>query len=179
MSGPTTAMIFRQLPQYWLSLCTRDMRVYTQANNGDVFHYRDKDGLESDMIIRLRDGRWAAVEVKLGSKEIETAAMHLLKLRDKINADKMGDPSFLMVVTGGQFAYRRKDGVLAVPVGCLRDWTGCRFTDDNVYCFLGGVITRFSLIPHLRSGNNSHHSGYQNTAPMGPSFHHNQCTNTH
>jgi len=73
------------------------------------------------MIIRLRDGRWAAVEVKLGSKEIETASIHLLRLRDKINADKMGEPSFLMVVTGGQFAYRRKDGVLVVPVGCLRD----------------------------------------------------------
>lgn len=103
------------------SLCTRDLRVYTQANDGDVFHYRDKDGLEADLILRLRDGRWAAVEVKLGSKDIENAAIHLNRLRNKINADKMGEPSFLMVITGGQFAYRRNDGVLIVPIGCLRD----------------------------------------------------------
>jgi len=103
------------------SLCTRDLRVYTQANDGDVFHYRDKDGLEADLILRLRDGRWAAVEVKLGSKDIENAAIHLNRLRNKINADKMGEPSFLMVITGGQFAYRRNDGVLIVPIGCLMD----------------------------------------------------------
>jgi uncharacterized protein len=103
------------------SLCTRDMRVYAQANNGDVFHYRDKDELESDLIVRLRDGRWAAIEVKLGSKDIEAATVHLTKLKEKINVEKMGEPSFLMVITGGQYAYRRKDGVLIVPIGCLRD----------------------------------------------------------
>lgn len=102
------------------SLCTRDLRVYSQALNGDVFYYRDKDGLEADAIIRLRDGRWAAVEVKLGSKEIENAAENLLKLKQKVNNDKMGTPSFLMVLTGGQYAYRRKDGVWIVPIGCLR-----------------------------------------------------------
>ena len=103
------------------SLCTRDMRVYAQANNGDVFHYRDKDELESDLIVRLRDGRWAAIEVKLGSKDIEAATVHLTKLKEKINVEKMGVPSFLMVLTGGQYAYHRKDGVLIVPIGCLRD----------------------------------------------------------
>jgi len=103
------------------SLCTRDMRVYAQANNGDVFHYRDKDNLESDLIVRLRDGRWAAIEVKLGSRDIEAAAVHLTKLKEKINVTKMGEPSFLMVLTGGQYAFRRKDGVLIVPLGCLRD----------------------------------------------------------
>lgn len=103
------------------SLCTRDMRVYAQANNGDVFHYRDKDELESDLIVRLRDGRWAAIEVKLGNKDIEAAAVHLTKLKEKINEEKMGEPSFLMVLTGGQYAYRRKDGVLVVPIGCLKD----------------------------------------------------------
>lgn len=103
------------------ALCTRDMRVYAQVNDGDVFHYRDKSGLESDLIVRLRDGRWAAVEVKLGNKQIELAAANLLALKGKIDTEKMGEPSFLMVLTGGQFAYRRDDGVLVVPVGCLKD----------------------------------------------------------
>ena len=103
------------------SLCTRDMRIYLQANDGDVYHYRDKNGLESDMIVSLRDGRWAAIEVKLGNKQIEDAAQNLKKLVDKIDMDKMGKPSFLMVLTGGEYAYRRKDGVLVVPIGCMKD----------------------------------------------------------
>jgi uncharacterized protein len=103
------------------SLCVRDVRVYAYANDGDVLHFRDKSGLESDMIIRLRDGRWAPVEVKLGSKEIEEAAKHLLQLKAKVDTSKVGEPSFLMVLTGGQYAYRRPDGVFVVPVGCLKD----------------------------------------------------------
>lgn len=102
------------------SLCTRDMRIYAQANDGAVFHYRDKNELESDMIISLRDGRWAPVEVKLGNKQIDEAAKNLLSLQSKINTEKMGKPSFLMVVTGGEFAYTRDDGVLVVPIGCLK-----------------------------------------------------------
>lgn len=73
------------------------------------------------MIVALRDGRWAAVEVKLGNRQVEEAAANLLKLTDKIDTERMGRPSFLMVLTGGEFAYRRKDGVWVVPVGCLRD----------------------------------------------------------
>jgi predicted AAA+ superfamily ATPase len=103
------------------SLCTRDIRIYTQAIDGDVFHYRDKSGLESDLIVRLRDGRWAAIEVKLGNKQIEEAAQNLLALKAKIDEDKMGQASFLMVITGGQYAYRRNDGVLVVPIGCLKN----------------------------------------------------------
>lgn len=103
------------------SLCTRDMRIYAQANDGDVFHYRDKNGLEADMIIRLRDGRWAAIEVKLGQSEINKAAENLLKLRDKVDTKTMGEASFLMIVTGGQYAYKREDGVLVVPIACLKD----------------------------------------------------------
>lgn len=102
------------------SLCTRDMRIYAQANDGAVFHYRDKNDLESDMIISLRDGRWAPIEVKLGNKQIDEAAKNLLSLQSKINTEKMGKPSFLMVVTGGEFAYTRDDGVLVVPIGCLK-----------------------------------------------------------
>lgn len=103
------------------SLCIRDMRIYADANDGDVFHYRDQSGLEADMIVRLRNGKWGAVEVKLGSKQIEDAAKNLIELKNKINSDKMGAPSFLMVLTGGEYAYTREDGVLVVPIGCLRD----------------------------------------------------------
>jgi predicted AAA+ superfamily ATPase len=103
------------------SLCTRDVRIYAQAIDGDVFHYRDRNGLESDMIVRLRDGRWAAIEVKMGQKEIEEAAANLIKLNQQIDDEKMGKASFLMILTGGQFAYQRKDGVWVVPIGCLRD----------------------------------------------------------
>ena len=103
------------------SLCDRDLRVYAQANDGQVFHYRDASGLESDAVIALNDGRWAAVEVKLGSKEIEEAATHLLKLKDKVNTEKMHEPSFLMILTGTEIAYRRKDGVYVVPLGCLKN----------------------------------------------------------
>ena len=103
------------------SLCTRDMRIYAQANDGDVYHFRDKNGLESDMIVALNDGRWAAIEVKLGNKQIEEAAQHLQELARKVDDEKMGHPSFLMVLTGGEYAYQRKDGVLVVPIGCLKD----------------------------------------------------------
>lgn len=103
------------------ALCTRDVRIYAQHNDGEVFHYRDKSGLEADMIVALRDGRWGAIEVKLGNKKIEEAAENLLKLKEKINTEKMREPSFLMVITGGQYAFKRKDGVLIVPIACLKN----------------------------------------------------------
>ncbi|MDO4265327.1 MAG: DUF4143 domain-containing protein [Eubacteriales bacterium] len=103
------------------SLCDRDLRIYAEAIDGQIFHYRDGSGLEADAVIALNDGRWAAVEVKLGSKEIEEAAAHLLELKDKVNTGKMREPSFLMILTGTEIAYRRKDGVYVVPLGCLKD----------------------------------------------------------
>lgn len=103
------------------SLCDRDLRIYAEAIDGQVFHYRDGSGLEADAVIALNDGRWAAVEVKLGSKEIEDAAVHLLELKDKVNTEKMREPSFLMILTGTEIAYRREDGVYVVPLGCLKD----------------------------------------------------------
>lgn len=103
------------------SLCIRDLRIYAQILDGEVFHYYDKSGLEADAIICLKDGRWAAVEIKMGAKEIEKAAKNLLALKEKIDADKMHEPSFLMVITAGELAYRRGDGVLVVPIGCLRE----------------------------------------------------------
>ena len=72
-------------------------------------------------MIQLADGRWGVVEVKMGSKEIEKGIGNLKKLRDKVNTEKMMEPSFLMVLTVGEFAYRRDDGVYIVPIGCLKD----------------------------------------------------------
>ncbi len=112
---------FRYFGFLFEALCTRDIRIYAQSNDGDVFHFRDKNGLEADLIVRLRDGRWGAIEVKLGNKQIDLAAENLLTLKNRIDKDKMGEPSFLMVITGGQYAYRRNDGVLVVPVACLKD----------------------------------------------------------
>lgn len=106
---------------YFESLCTRDIRVYTQALGGDVYHYRDKNGLEADMVIRLHNGQWAAIEVKMGSRQVDEAAEHLIALRERIDTSKVGEPAFLMVLTGGEYAYIRKDGVLNVPIGCLRE----------------------------------------------------------
>ena len=103
------------------ALCARDLRIYAETLDGRVYHYRDKTGLEADMIVQLDDGRWAAVEVKMGNKQIEEAAANLLKLQEKVNTEKMGVPSFLMVLTAGEMAYRRTDGVWVVPLGCLRD----------------------------------------------------------
>ena len=102
------------------SLCVRDIRVYAEALKGRVFHYRDANGLEADAVVHLRDGRWAAIEVKLASEEsINEGASHLLALADKIDVSKMKRPSFLMVLTASEYAYQRKDGVWVVPLGCL------------------------------------------------------------
>jgi len=103
------------------SLCVRDLRVYAQAIGGNLLHYHDKNDLEADAIVQLKDGRWGAVEAKMGVKEIEEAAKNLIKLKNKIDTDRMCPPSFLMVLTATEYAYRRKDGVLIVPIGCLRD----------------------------------------------------------
>jgi predicted AAA+ superfamily ATPase len=102
------------------SLCIRDLRVYAGAIDGEVFHYRDKSGLEADAIVHLKDGRWGAIEVKMGAREIETAAENLKALREKVNVDKMREPSFLMVLTATELAYHRADGVYIVPIGCLK-----------------------------------------------------------
>ena len=87
---------------------------------GGVFHYRDKTGLEADAIVRLDSSRWGAVEIKLGgARRIDEAAEHLAKLADRVDAAKSGKPAFLMVLTGGRYAYTRPDGVHVVPLGCL------------------------------------------------------------
>ena len=108
---------------FFETLCVRDLRIFADALDGQVFHYRDKSGLECDAVIHLRNGRYGLVEIKLGGDRlINEGASNLLALVDKINTDMMKEPSFLMVLTGtGDFAYRRKDGVYVVPIGCLKD----------------------------------------------------------
>ena len=105
------------------TLAVRDLRVYAQFCDGEVFHYRDKSGLECDAVIHLRNGHYGLVEIKIGGDlAIEAGATTLRKLHDKIDTTKMKQPSFLMVLTAvGRFAYRRKDGVYVVPVGCLKN----------------------------------------------------------
>lgn len=105
------------------TMCIRDLRVFADALNGQVYHYRDKTGLECDAVIYLRNGSYGLVEIKLGGDDaIEHGAETLKQLRDKIDTTKMKPASFLMVLTGsGRYAYRREDGVFVVPIGCLRD----------------------------------------------------------
>lgn len=105
------------------TLCVRDLRVFADALNGGVYHYRDKDGLECDAVIHLRNGAYGLVEIKLGGdKMIEEGVENLKALSRKIDTDKMKKPSFQMVLIGiGDYAYRRRDGVYVVPIGCLRD----------------------------------------------------------
>ncbi|QPL04881.1 MULTISPECIES: ATP-binding protein [Actinomyces] len=102
------------------SLCVRDLRVYAEANDGTVHHYRDKTGLEADAVVVLADGRWAPVEITLGTRQLDDAATHLRRLRERMDLERMGEPSFLAVITAGATAYRRDDGVLVLPLACLR-----------------------------------------------------------
>lgn len=98
------------------------MRVYADALDGEVFHFRDKNGLECDAVLHRRNGSYGLIEIKLGGTDnIEKGATTLKTLSAKIYTDKMNAPSFMMVLTGvGQYAYRRQDGVYVVPIGCLK-----------------------------------------------------------
>lgn len=105
------------------TLCVRDLRVFADALNGDVYHYRDKDGQECDAVVHLRNGKYGLIEIKLGGdKLIEEGAKSLKAMEAKIDTERMNVPSFLMVLTGiGDWAYRRRDGVYVVPIGCLKN----------------------------------------------------------
>lgn len=105
------------------TMCIRDLRVFADALNGRVYHFRDKTELECDAVVHLRNSSYGLIEVKLGGdKLIEEGAENLKKLRNKIDTTKMKAPSFLMVLIGvGDYAYRRQDGVYVVPIGCLKD----------------------------------------------------------
>lgn len=102
---------------FFESLVTRDLRVYADLLDAEVYYYRDSSGLEVDLILELPDGRWAGIEVKLGENELDKASVNLFKLANIAETK----PEFLMVVTNGQMAYQRPDGIYVVPLGCLRD----------------------------------------------------------
>ena len=109
---------------FFEALCVRDLRVYAEALNGKVYHYRDKNELECDAVVHLRDGRYGLVEIKLGGESlISDGAKTLNQLEGLIDNTRMKSPAFKMVLTAtGQHAYRRpEDGVYVIPIGCLKD----------------------------------------------------------
>ncbi|MCI5715824.1 MAG: DUF4143 domain-containing protein [Bacteroidales bacterium] len=108
---------------FFETMCIRDLRVYADALDGGVYHYRDKNGLECDAVVHLRNGSYGLIEIKLGGEKlIEQGAKTLTSLANIIDTSRMKAPSFCMVLTGvGDFAYRRTDGVYVVPIGCLKD----------------------------------------------------------
>ena len=109
-------------------MCIRDLRIYSQALGGTLSYYHDRYGLEADAVLHLDDGRYALIEVKLGSKEIEEGAKHLIELKNLVKEKNEQEkqmrlklPDLLIVLTGGELAYTREDGVKVIPLGCLRD----------------------------------------------------------
>lgn len=104
------------------TLCIRDLRVYSELLDGKIYHYRDKNGLECDAVLHLRNGKYGLIEVKLGGKKlIDEGAAILTELSEKIDVGRMMAPSFMMVLTGtGDYAYKRTDGIWVVPIGCLK-----------------------------------------------------------
>ncbi len=108
---------------FFETLCVRDLRVFAESLDGSVYHYRDNTGLECDAVVHLRNGKYGLIEIKLGGDSlIEEGAENLKRLSSKIDVSKMKSPSFLMVLTGvGHYAYKREDGVLVIPIGCLRN----------------------------------------------------------
>lgn len=109
-------------------MCIRDLRVYSQAMGGRVSYYHDRYGLEADIVLHLDDQRYALIECKLGSRDIDEGAKHLLQLqeliRERNKTEKqmpLREPDLLIVLTGGEFAYTREDGVKVIPLGCLKD----------------------------------------------------------
>ena len=103
-------------------MAIRDLKIYAEANGAHLFHYRDKNDFEVDAIIHFGNGKWAAIEIKLYDDDaIEKSCKNLIKFKDNINNQKMGEPTFLMVLTGTKNAYRREDGVFVVPIGCLKN----------------------------------------------------------
>lgn len=109
-------------------MCIRDLKVYSQGLGGRVSFYNDRYGLEADVVLHLNDGRYALIECKLGSREVDDGARHLLEIKrliaEKNKQEKqmsLREPDLLIVLTGGEMAYRREDGVVVVPLACLRD----------------------------------------------------------
>lgn len=108
---------------FFETMVIRDLRVFADALDGTLYHYRDKNGLECDAVLHRRNGTYALIEIKLGGESlIEDGAKNLLALSNQIDTERMNKPSFMMIITGvGSYAYRRSDGIYIVPIGCLRN----------------------------------------------------------
>jgi hypothetical protein len=105
--------------QVFESLVIRDLRVLSQPLGGEVLHYRDDYGIEVDAIVQLCDGRWGAIEIKLGEGQVDDAATNLKRFAEQIDSQRSGSPAFLAVICGKGYGYCRADGVFVVPVGVL------------------------------------------------------------
>ena len=118
----TPARLLRDLDFLGLlfeSIVVRDLRVYAQAADAEVFHYREKAGLEVDAIVQCNDGRWAAFEVKLGEGRVDRGARNLLRLAERVDPERMGEPAVLGVIVSSGYGYTREDGVSVIPLGAL------------------------------------------------------------
>lgn len=103
------------------NMCMRDLKIYADAVDARLSYYRDKNDFEVDCILETADGKWGAIEVKLGAGEIPDAVENLTKFQEKVDTDKYGKPSFLMVLTGADYSYKRDDGIYVVSIGNLKD----------------------------------------------------------
>ena len=102
-------------------MCMRDLKIYAESLNGNLSYYRDKNDFEVDCILSLDNGKWGAIEIKLGAGEIPYAAENLNKFKENIDTEKYGKPSFLMVLTADEYSYKREDGIYVVSIGSLKD----------------------------------------------------------
>lgn len=107
---------------FFETMAVRDLRIYAQSLDGDVFHYRDSNGLECDSVVHLRNGQYGLIEIKLGGKKlIDEGVESLNKLASNIDFNKMNAPAFTMILTAiGSMAFKRKDGIYVVPISCLK-----------------------------------------------------------
>ena len=103
------------------NMCMRDLKIYVEAIDARLSYYRDKNDFEVDCILETADGKWGAIEVKLGAGEIPTAVENLTKFKEKVDTKKYGEPSFLMVLTGADYSYKRDDGIYVVSIGNLKN----------------------------------------------------------
>ena len=103
------------------NMCMRDLKIYAESLNGNLSYYRDKNDFEVDCILTLDNGKWGAIEIKLGAGEILYAAENLNKFKENIDTEKYGKPSFLMVLTADEYSYKREDGIYVVSIGSLKD----------------------------------------------------------
>ena len=119
---------FKTLGFLFESLCLRDLKIYSAALDGNLSYYHDRYGLEADGVLHLNDGRYALIEFKLGSHEIEDGAKHLNQIESLVKAYNetetqcpMRLPDLKLIITGTQYGYKRDDGVFVIPIGCLKD----------------------------------------------------------